>query len=68
LTAVHTEPGRGYGVKDASWDIKNRKDINPGDFEVEELVFYGLVKGRLIKAGLSYNTAYEPECIPPGQV
>ncbi|MDH4204024.1 MAG: radical SAM protein [Desulfobacteraceae bacterium] len=38
------------------------------DFEVEELVLYGTVEERLIKAGLSYNSAYEPECIPPRQV
>ena len=38
------------------------------DFEVEELVLYGTVEERLIKAGLTYNTAYEPERIPPGQV
>jgi len=34
------------------------------DFEVEELVLYGTVEERLMKAGLSYNTSYEPECIP----
>ena len=38
------------------------------EFEVEELVLYGTVEERLIKAGLSYNTAYEPERTPPGQV
>lgn len=38
------------------------------DFEVEEIVLYGTVEERLMKAGLSYNTSYEPECIPPGQV
>ena len=30
------------------------------DFEVEDLVLYGTVEKRLIKTGLSYNTAYEP--------
>ena len=30
------------------------------DFEVEELVLYGTVEKRLDKAGLSYDTAYEP--------
>ena len=29
------------------------------DFEVEELVLYGTVERRLLKAGLSYYTAYE---------
>ncbi len=38
------------------------------NFEVEELVLYGTVEERLMKAGLSYNTTYEPEGIPPGQV
>jgi uncharacterized Fe-S cluster-containing radical SAM superfamily protein len=35
------------------------------DFEVEELVLYGTVEKRLKMAGILYNTAYEPECIPP---
>ena len=38
------------------------------DIEVEELVLYGTVEERLMGARLSYNTAYEPECIPPEQV
>jgi uncharacterized Fe-S cluster-containing radical SAM superfamily protein len=38
------------------------------DFEVEELVLYGKVEERLIKAGLIYNTSHEPSCIPPEQV
>ena len=37
-------------------------------FEVEELVLYGKVEERLTKAGLIYDTAHEPECIPPEQV
>ena len=38
------------------------------DFEVEELALYGKVEERLIKAGLIYDTAHEPSCIPPEQV
>jgi uncharacterized Fe-S cluster-containing radical SAM superfamily protein len=38
------------------------------DFEVEELALYGKVEEHLIKAGVSYNTAYKPERIPPEQV
>jgi uncharacterized Fe-S cluster-containing radical SAM superfamily protein len=38
------------------------------DFEVEELVLYGKVEERLMKAGLGYDTAHEPQCIPPEQV
>lgn len=38
------------------------------DFEVEELVLYATVEKRLKKAGILYNTAYEPDCIPPEQV
>ena len=38
------------------------------DFEVEELVLYGNVEERLMKAGLIYDTAHEPPCIPPEQV
>lgn len=52
-------------------DFKRRlREIHKNfkDFEVEELVLYGTVEERLIKAGLSYNSAYEPECIPPRQV
>lgn len=30
------------------------------DFEVEELMLYGTVEERLIKAGISYKSAYEP--------
>lgn len=33
-------------------------------FEVEEPMLYGTVEERLIKAGLSYDTAYEPRCTP----
>jgi uncharacterized Fe-S cluster-containing radical SAM superfamily protein len=36
-------------------------------FEVEELVLYGKVEERLIKAGLAYDAAHEPACIPPEQ-
>jgi hypothetical protein len=35
---------------------------------VEELALYGKVEERLMKAGVSYNTAHEPRCIPPEQV
>jgi uncharacterized Fe-S cluster-containing radical SAM superfamily protein len=38
------------------------------DFEVEELVLYGTVEERLMKAGLEYDAAHEPICIPPEQV
>lgn len=38
------------------------------DFEVEELVLYGKVEERLMKAGLAYDTAHDPTCIPPEQV
>jgi uncharacterized Fe-S cluster-containing radical SAM superfamily protein len=38
------------------------------DFEVEELALYGKVEERLARARLSYNTAHQPECIPPEQV
>jgi uncharacterized Fe-S cluster-containing radical SAM superfamily protein len=38
------------------------------DFEVEELVLYGNVEERLIKAGLLHDTAHEPTCIPPDEV
>ncbi len=38
------------------------------DFEVEELVLYGKVEERLMKAGLVYDTVHEPACIPPEQV
>jgi uncharacterized Fe-S cluster-containing radical SAM superfamily protein len=38
------------------------------DFEVEELALYGKVEERLMKAGISYNAAYEPKGIPPVQV
>jgi uncharacterized Fe-S cluster-containing radical SAM superfamily protein len=38
------------------------------DFEVEGLVLYGKVEERLMKAGLGYDTAHEPPCIPPEQV
>jgi len=44
-------------------DLKRRlKEIKEDfeDFEVEELVLYGLAEERLLKAGLSYNTACEP--------
>lgn len=37
-------------------------------FEVEELVLYGKVEERLTKAGLLYDTAHDPACIPPEQV
>jgi uncharacterized Fe-S cluster-containing radical SAM superfamily protein len=37
-------------------------------FEMEELVLYGKVEERLIKAGLLYDTAHDPACIPPEQV
>jgi len=43
-------------------------DENLGDFEVEELVLYGKVEERLIKAGLIYDTAHESPCSPPEQV
>ena len=52
-------------------DLKRRLSkihIDFEDFEVEELVLYGTVEERLIKAGLFYNSAYEPECIPVRQV
>jgi len=35
---------------------------------VEELVLYGKVEERLIKAGLIYDTAHESPCSPPEQV
>ncbi len=38
------------------------------DFEVEELALYGTVEERLMKAGLEYDMAHEPTCIPPEQV
>jgi uncharacterized Fe-S cluster-containing radical SAM superfamily protein len=38
------------------------------DFEVEELVLYGKVEERLVKASLVYDTAHEPTCIPPEQI
>ena len=44
-------------------DLKRRlREIrqNFEDFEVEELALYGLVEKRLMRAGLSYNKAYEP--------
>jgi uncharacterized Fe-S cluster-containing radical SAM superfamily protein len=49
---------------------KRLRDIDEDfeDFEVEELVLYGKVEERLIKAGIIYHTAYEPSCIPPEQV
>ena len=49
---------------------KRLRDIHDDfeGFEVEELVLYGTVEERLMSAGLSYNTAYEPTCIPPEQV
>jgi hypothetical protein len=37
-------------------------------FEVEDLVLYGNVEERLMKAGLVYDMAHEPPCIPPEQV
>lgn len=43
-----------------------RRDF--ADFEVEELVLYGKVEERLIKAGIECHSAYEPSCIPPEQV
>ncbi len=44
-------------------DLKRRlKEIKEDfeDFEVEDLMLYGLVEERLMKAGLSYNKCYEP--------
>ena len=38
------------------------------DFEVEEIALYGKVEERLMKAGLRYDKAHEPTCIPPEQV
>ena len=38
------------------------------DFEAEELALYGKVEERLLKAGLEYDTAYEPIRIPKEQV
>jgi uncharacterized Fe-S cluster-containing radical SAM superfamily protein len=38
------------------------------DFEAEELALYGKVEERLLKAGLKYDTAYEPPRIPKEQV
>jgi uncharacterized Fe-S cluster-containing radical SAM superfamily protein len=38
------------------------------DFEVEELVLYGKVEERLMKAGLEYDVAHEPTYIPRKQV
>ena len=38
------------------------------DFEAEELALYGKVEERLLKAGLEYDTAYEPTRIPKEQV
>jgi uncharacterized Fe-S cluster-containing radical SAM superfamily protein len=38
------------------------------NFEVEELVLYGRVEDRLMEAGLEYDIAHEPACIPPEQV
>ena len=35
------------------------------DFEVEELVLYGTVEERLMRADLLYNTAYDLTCISP---
>lgn len=43
-----------------------RRDF--ADFEVEELVLYGKVEERLIKAGIECHSAHEPSCIPPEQV
>ena len=51
--------------------LKRRlREINEDfeDFEVEELVGYGKVEERLIKAGLLYHTAHEPSCIPPDRL
>ena len=38
------------------------------DFEVEELMLYGKVEERLLKAGLAYDSAHEPTRSPPEQV
>ncbi len=38
------------------------------DFEVEEIALYGKVEERLMKAGLRYDNAHDPTCIPPEQV
>ena len=43
-------------------------DDNFEDFEVEELALYGKVEKRLMKAGLGYDKAHLPKCIPPEQV
>jgi uncharacterized Fe-S cluster-containing radical SAM superfamily protein len=37
------------------------------NLEVEELVLYGKVEERLMRAGLIYDTAHDPPCIPPEQ-
>jgi uncharacterized Fe-S cluster-containing radical SAM superfamily protein len=38
------------------------------DIEVEELALYGDVEERLRKAKITYETAYPPGDIPPGQI
>ena len=45
---------------------KKLKEIHKDfeDFEVEELMLYGTAEERLVKAGLSYDKAYEPRCTP----
>jgi len=38
------------------------------DFEVEEIVLYGTVEKRLVKAGLAYDAVRGPRCISPEQI
>jgi uncharacterized Fe-S cluster-containing radical SAM superfamily protein len=38
------------------------------DVELEELVLWRDVEGRLRRAGLEYHTAYHPDRMPPEQV
>lgn len=43
-------------------------DADFQDIEVEELVLYGDVEERLLKAGMKYHTAYQPKGVPTEQV
>ncbi len=38
------------------------------DLEIEELVLYGETAERLRRAGISYQAAYDPRHVPPGQI
>jgi hypothetical protein len=55
-------------VHEALTQSGNRASLYDPVKRAEELALYGKVEERLLKAGLKYDTAYEPTRIPKEQV